>query len=285
MSTFLTGSYLTLDEFKAAPTALALNALVPGGDQDDQDNELAGLIGRASRQLDSWARQPLYATQTVGQRQQVRIVDGQLVLRGFQDRVVSVDAVSWGPTPRLVSNTLTAPIGAWVEEQRVLVPLSNGSVSWVGSLNAIASPTSDTPVYVDWTYTAGWPTTVLTVQAVAAATAVTVADPTGIIAGQLLTLANGADLSNVIVDSVAGQVVTLTAPLTGTWPVGCGLSQVPNDVREATILVTSHLVKMRAAGGWVMDKTPSVEKDTAGDLGPEMLQAQKIALRYERRAP
>src|SRR5262245_25615943 len=97
---FLTGSYITCEEYRAAPTALNTNNLVTGptATQTDQDNELAGIIARASRWIDNVARQPLYATQ--GSQNETCRLDGQgnLVLKAHQDRVKSIDALSYGPT-------------------------------------------------------------------------------------------------------------------------------------------------------------------------------------------
>ena len=108
---FFTGSYLTCEEYRAAPTALNTNNLVPGGTQTDQDNELAGIIGRASRWIDNVARQPLYTTQ--GAQNEKARLDGQgnIVLKARQDRVKSVDALSYGATFQSLT-TSTTPIPA-----------------------------------------------------------------------------------------------------------------------------------------------------------------------------
>lgn len=288
MSTFQRGSYLTLAEYKAAPTALDVTSLVPGGSSEDQDNELAGIIARASRWLDNVARQPLYATQTINQREETRVDrQGNIVLHGRQDRVVSVDALAWGYLVTQL-NTISTPITAWIEEDRALVPfLGQSGTVFSGNLGFLAPPGITCPIHVQWSYTAGWATTVLAADAASGDDTVTVADPTGIAPLQFpwLTLVNGADSAAVQAASVDGNTVTLTAPLTDAWPSGSGLTGAPADLREGCVLATSHYIKMRAAGGWAMTRVPDVEVNTERDLSPELSQAQQIALRYQRVTP
>lgn len=291
MSTWLRGSYLTTAEYRAVPTALSTTNLVPGGSQDDQDEQLASIIARASRWLDNVARQQLYATQS-RQRERVRTNEqGFFVLHPRDDRAKSVDAFAWGATPTGLS-AITPPIppsAYFVEENRILLnPAATGGLSWVGSLNFLAQP-RNAEVYVDWIYTAGWVTTVLAEPAAAAATSVTVLDPSGIQAGLQVRLINASDQEHVTVADtyVPGSVVVpLTVPLVEAWPPGAGFTEVPDDLKEAAILATNHFVKLRKAGGFVMGgATATVDQATDLQLGPEMEAAHKIALRYERKTP
>lgn len=282
---FLLGSYLTCEEYRAAPTALATNALVPGGNQAAQDSALAGLIGRASRQIDSWARQPLYATPGT-QSEPVRVRDGDAILHAHQDRVKQVTAFSWGA--HWTTMTALATPTYFVEENRTRVQLAGGGTQWSGSLN-LNSPVSGT-VYASWSYVAGWATTRLTSAVLAGATAVTVDNPAGIVVGTnlpalWLRLVDGATQNTYQVQSVAGSVVTLATPLAEAWPAGAGASEVPDDIKEAAVLVVSEYIKMRASGGWAMDKTPKVEANTAKDLSPEMALAKDMAERWQRKHP
>ncbi|MGH3630501.1 MAG: hypothetical protein ACRDRL_24040, partial [Sciscionella sp.] len=163
MSTpFLTGSYITVEEYRAAPTAMQTNNLVPGQPQATQDAELAGIIGRASRWIDNIANQSLYAT--AGQQTERSRVDrdGNAVLRAHQDRVKTIDTFAWG-VHQTQLNTFTPPIGAWIEENRSLIPLSPTG-SWFGNLPALARPVGGS-VFVRWSYTAGWVTTRLSAAA------------------------------------------------------------------------------------------------------------------------
>ena len=58
---FQSGSYLTIAEYKNAPTAIDYNNLVTGGTSAQQDAELASVIQRASSWIDIYVNQPLIA--------------------------------------------------------------------------------------------------------------------------------------------------------------------------------------------------------------------------------
>lgn len=282
MSTpFLTGSYITVEEFRAAPTALQTNNLVPGGNQATQDAELAGLIARASRWIDSVARQPLYATQG-SQNETARINGSDALLHAKQDRVKSLDAFSWGHTWTSL-NTMSAPFLTFLEESRIRVALSNTGASWQGGLSAMFQPTSGS-VFVQWTFTAGWATTRLTNVQNIGDSVVVVDNPAGIIPGTQLRFSAGATQNTYTALSVSGHSVTLTSTLIEGWPAQAGVSEVPDDIKEACILATCHYIKERKGTGLVMQKVPTENKATKKEIGRELDQALLLAKRYERLA-
>ncbi len=285
---FLTGSYITCEEYRAAPTALLTNNLVPGGTQTDQDNELAGLIGRASRFLDLIAKQPLYATQTTVNETCRIDKDGSLVLKARQDRVKSIDALSYGSSWSALTTLTSITKGMYfVEENRTLFAVQNPGVTWMGSIPPRIPSLGS--MYVSWTSTAGWVTTRLAVQGNATDTAVTLENVTGVQPGMFLRLANGPAQGSAQVAStyVPGTLtVALTAALGAVWPAGSWAGEVPDDVKEGGILATTHYIKMRKSGGFVMGgKSATVDKRTTQEIGEELIQAEVIALRYERRTP
>ena len=288
---FFTGSYITCEEYRAAPTALNTNNLVTGGGvtQTDQDNELAGLIGRASRWIDNVARQPLYATQ-LSQNEMAR-VDGQgnIVLKGRQDRVKSIDALSWGPTFQSVSASST-PIPTsmyWIEENRVLFSIAGGGVSWSGSLSFMSVPQYG-QVAVSWTYTAGWVTTRLATAAALGASSVTVTTAAGIQPGMLIRIVDGDAQVNAQVAATytAGSTtVPLSTPLVAAWAAGSWFGEVPDDLKEAAVLAVSHYIKERKGAGFTIGSKGAPVQASKEDIGVELIQAEQIALRYERRSP
>jgi hypothetical protein len=277
---FLLGSYLTIEEYLAAPTALQTNNLVPSADQATQDAELAGIIGRASRWIDSVARQPLYATATLNQLDSdARIRDGQIIVHGHQDRVKAVTAFAWGVRFTTLT-TLTNP-DCWIEENRVRVSLSSGGLVWSGALN-IGQPMGGC-AYVQWSYVAGWVTTRLSGDQDSGDTVVTVDNPNGAVPGTLLRFVDGAVQSTYSVLSVSGNAITLSAPLAEGWPAGTGVSEVPDDIKEAAVLVVSHYIKQRKGSGVVMSRTPT--NAAADETGGELAMAQPLAERYQRITP
>jgi len=257
----------------------------------DQDNELAGIIARASRFLDDTAKQPLYATSMVQQETARVNRAGQVVLKPRMDRVKSIDAFSYGPSFTQLT-TYTPPIDPaqyFIEENRVLFALNSTGTVWRGSL-AFLGQWAGGEVTVAWTFTAGWVTTRLSVAAVAGAMSVTVENPNGLLPGLLVRIVDGAAQVNtqVAASYVPGSaVVPLVAGLPADQPAGAWFGEVPDDLKEGAILATSHYIKERKGAGFTIASSGQGGKSTAStkDIGDELVQAEIIALRYERRSP
>lgn len=291
MTPFLLGSYITCEEYRAAPTALNTVNLVSGGTKVDQDNELAGIIARASRFLDLTARQPLYATSMVQNETARTDRQGNVVLKPRMDRLKTIDSFAYGPSFTQLT-TYTPPINPgqyFVQENRVLFALGAPGVVWRGSLAFLAQPRGGELV-VSWGFTGGWTTTRLTVAAVAGASSVTVENPDGLLPGLLVRIVDGAAQVNtqVATSYVPGStVVPLLAPLPADQPAGAWFGEVPDDLKEGAVLATSHYIKERKGAGFTIASSGQGGKSQAStkDIGIELEQAEVMALRYERRAP
>lgn len=291
MTPFLLGSYITCEEYRAAPTALNTTNLVPGGTKVDQDGELAGIIARASRFLDLVAKQPLYATSKI-QNEMSRVDrDGNVVLKPQMDRVKSIDSFAYGPSFTQLT-AYTPPINPaqyFIEENRVLFQLLATGVVWRGSLAFVAQPRGG-EVYTSWGFTAGWTTTRLTASASAGATTVTIENPAGLQPGLLVRVVDGPAQvdTQVAANYVPGSTsVPLVAPLPADQPVGAWFGEVPDDLKEGAVLATSHYIKERKGAGFTIASSGQGGKSQAStkDIGIELEQAEVIALRYERRSP
>lgn len=288
MSTpFYLGSYITCEEYRAAPTALSTLNLIPGGNQAAQDAELASLILKGSRQLDLWALQPLYATTVTQNNERVRVRDGDLILRSKQDRVKALTSVSWG-VQWTTMTTLTNP-ACFIEENHVRVQLNAAGTVWSGSLN-INSPMSGS-VFASWSCIAGWATTRLTNACLSTDTVITVDNPAGIVGTTSiggapptvlsLTDTDGATKAEVVVASVTGNTVTLTGPVGVAFHAGAGVAE-NEDIKEGAIYAVSHYIQERTGTGVVMSKTPV---NAASETGDEWAQAKAIAERFQRVTP
>jgi hypothetical protein len=284
---FYLGSYITCEEYRAAPTALQTNNLVPGALQAVQDAELASLILKASRQIDIWAWQPLYATTVTQNGEQVRIRDGDLILRSKQDRVKQLLSVSWGP--QWTSMTALTNPACFIEENHVRVQVNAGGTVWTGSLN-LSTPVSGS-VFAAWSVVAGWATTRLTSSCLSSDTVITVDNPAGMVGATTngapptvltLTDTDGATKAEVTVVSVTGSAVTLSGPVGTGFNAGAGVAE-NEDIKQAAILAVSHYIKARKGSGVVMSKTPT--NVAKGDEGDEMGEAQAIAERFQRQTP
>lgn len=282
---FLLGSYITGEEYRAAPTAQNTQNLIPNGTQAQQDGELAALILKASRQMDIWARQPLYATTSTQNDEDVPIKNGDAILKARQDRVKQLTAFAWGCHWTALA-TLASP-NCYIEEDRVRVQLSAGNLQWSGSLNL--NRPSYGKAFVQWSYVAGWASTRLSAIANTGASTITVDNPAGIVGpGQVaptvlvLTDTDGLSKAEVTVQSVSGSTVTLASPLPQAFQAGAGVAE-SEDIKQGVILAVTHYIKQRKGGGVVMARTPT--NATTSDMGGEMKEAQAIAERFQRKNP
>ena len=166
--------------------------------------------------------------------------------------------------------------------------MQGGGVVWNGSLGFIAVPRWG-QVIVSWTYTAGWVTTRLAANAMLGATSITVETAAGIQPGMLARIVAGDAQLNVQVATTytpGSTTVPLTAPLAAAWTAGAWFGEVPDDLKEAAILAVSHYIKERKGAGFtITGRSTTPPEARHEDIGIELVQAEEIVLRYERRHP
>jgi hypothetical protein len=258
--------YLTLDEYKAAPTAIDYNNLVvDSSDPAAQDAELANAIARASSWVDSYCGQVLAATSETEQ-QRIRFSrDGYLKLHPFYNPVVAVTALSYGTQP----NNLVAYSDcsqAWVENQSVVVPFTAATqYSSAGplSLGLPASVTGE--MFVKYTYVSGYANTTLSADVTAGSSSFVVVDGLGIVAGSRLTIFDGMATETVTVRSAytfGSSTVAISGTLQFAHTAGAAVSALPPAVKEATILATTAFLKVRGDYSMTMGVTSSVGQAT-----------------------
>jgi hypothetical protein len=243
--------YLTIDEYKQAPTGVNTDSLVPG-DEAATLAELANAILRASSWVDSICGQVLAATPDVEAGRLSMARDGTLKIHPRFTPVLEVTGISYGTEPGELS-TMTDLSTLWVEPAQIIVP-----VVGVGSLTSFSGPLGfssapyGSPMYATWSYIAGWPNTLLTATANAGDTSITVGSDVGFIPGStMLTIYDGSQTEAV---TVAGTYIPGSTPVTLTGPlrfahaqVGVSVSALPPAVKQAAILLTSALIQTRGA--------------------------------------
>jgi hypothetical protein len=239
--------YLTVAEFKNAPTSLDINNLVSGGNQAAQDAELANIILRASSYMNEYLNQNLVAKRNT-ETQRVRMnSQGYLALHPNNNPVIALEALEYGTTPNNLQ-TLTDPSQCWFEPQQVIVPLSSMSNNYssAGPLS-FGSAAPRQQIFTQYTYVAGYVnTTILT--AVAAATSLTVTSGLGIVAGGSLRIYDGANSEIVTVASTytyGSTTVPLTSALVSTHAAGVAIGNLPTAIKQAAILITSAFIRVR----------------------------------------
>lgn len=229
-----TAPYVTAAEFTAHPTYLDLDDLRSGiTDPAAQTAELTNLLLMASGWADRECNQPLGAHQVTATTRGRIDRDGILRVHAFHNPVLSVSSVAYGPTPFAMT---TYPGPQWALE---------------GETNNLLFNTGRTVAPGQWqsvevTYLAGWVSTTLAAGAVAGATSLTVADPTGILPGASYRLWEpGTEETVTVASSFTPPPVTvpptvttvpLAAPTVYDHTTGAGWSGMHGDLRLAVIL-------------------------------------------------
>ena len=282
-----TKPYLTLDEFKNAPTALDYGNLVQGGSQAAQDAELSNAILRASSWIDQHCDQILSATVDVEQQRARLGTDGSVVFHPKFFPIVALTSLNLGYSPQ----TLTAvpdPSIAWLEEQQVVFPYANANLSWssAGPLGFGATASSRARMYVNYTYVNGYFNSTIAT-ATAGQTTLTVTDGTGLVAGDQFTIFDGTSTEVVTVASsytFGSATVPLTSALLFTHTAGVAASSLPAAIKEACILVTSAYLKIRGDSSLILGVTnaPGQAVDGSQKIGNDIAHAQDLLKPFRR---
>lgn len=251
--------YLTLDEYRSAPTATGLYALSPAGGSDEAvEAEARRVIARAGAWIDSYCDQPLCAssyTQTTRARASRR---GDFVFSAERNPVIKVVSFGYGSHPG--SLTTADPSQAWVERRSIHVP-GGGATLGLESIQ-LGSSLPGTEWVTSCTYIHGWASSVTTV-AVTGGNALTL-DPTGYVAGRRYTIFDGASTQEVTVTVVGASTITVSETLLA-HAAGVRVSDMPEDVTEAAILAVTAFITSRGNEAMVMGNSqapgPTVDLD------------------------
>lgn len=279
--------YLTLDEFKNAPTSIDIDNLVFNSqDPDTQDSELANVIARASSWIDTYCNQVIAATvESEQQRSRFTAYDGSIRLHPRYNPVVALTSFNYGYPPSLQS--LGDCSVAWIEDQEIIIPNATlGTSTSQGPLQFGINGGDLKEVFMKYTYIAGYANTTIAV-AIEGATSLTVQDGTGILAGEMLKIYDGQYSENVTVADTyvfGSDTVPITRPLVYSHNVGVSISALPPAIKEAAILVTTSFLKTRGDSSMTMGitTTPSNALPNADQVGQEIALAMQLLQPYRR---
>jgi hypothetical protein len=284
---FFESPYITVAEYKNAPTSIDFDNLVVGGNAQAQDAELNNAILRASSFIDEYLNQNLRAaTQTETQR--VRITSqGTIALHPNNNPIISLSSFEYGTNPNsLVS--LPDCSTAWFESQQIIIPLANMSTTY-SSQGPLAFGPYGAPrqqVFTKYEYTSGYVNNLIA-SATAAASTMTVQSAEGIVAGMVLRIYDGASSERVTVASnytYGSTTVPLASPLAFTHASGVAFGNLPNAIKQACILITTAFLKVRGDRSLTMNITtqPSSNGSGAQLYGSEIDLALKMLDLYKR---
>jgi hypothetical protein len=242
--------------------------LVVGGNQAAQDAELSNAITRASSYIDQYCNQILGATVDTEQQRIRTKSDGTLRFHPKYFPIVALTNLSYGFYPNQMT-TVTDPSQAWMEEQEVIFPYANMAYtqSSQGPLGFGFATSDRAETFIKYTYINGYANTLLASSASAGDTSITVSEGTGIIAGEMLNVFDGASTERVIVGSgytFGSTTVPLTSALTYAHAAGVSVSNLPAAVKEATILMTTAYLKIRGDASMTMAVTNTATSQIAG---------------------
>jgi len=279
-------AYLTVAEYKNAPTSIDYDNLVVGGNSGAQDAELANVIMRASSYMDQHFNQNLSA-QTYVETQRTRMTnEGYIALHPNNAPVIQLSDFQYGSNPL---NLITLPdcSQTWFENQQIIIPLSQLSTSYSsqGPL-AFGGGFPRQQIFMKYTYVAGYVNTRI-VTATATQSTLTVKSGAGIIAGQILHIYDGAISEDVTVASTytnGSTTVPLTTALVSTHAAGVAIGNLPTTIKQACILITTAFIKMRGDNSMTMQVTtsPTANVDGAQRFGGDIASALEMIKLYRR---
>jgi len=283
---FYENPYITVAEYKAAPTAIDYDNLVVGGNAAAQDAELANVILRATSFMDEYLNQNLNAsTQVENQRARFN-GNGYLIIHPNNNPVISLQSMSYGTDP----NNLVAlgdPSKCWFEDQQIIAPLSQLATTYSsqGPLS-FGTGTPRQQVFVTFNYTSGYVNNLIA-SATAAATSMTVQTADGIVPGMQLRIYDGASSERITVASnytYGSTTVPLASALVYSHSSGVTFGNLPQTIKEACILITTAFIKIRGDNSLTMNVTTQPNGNVAGATmyGGEIAIALKMLDLYKR---
>jgi len=278
--------YLTIAEYKNAPTSIDFDNLVVGGNSGAQDAELNRVILRATSYLNEYLNQDL-TSQTRTETQRVRFnSQGFIALHPNHNPLISMSSFQYGSTPNNLT-TLTDPSTCWFEDQQIIIPVSDSQLTY-SSQGPIAfgGTGAGSRVFVKYTYVAGYVNTTI-VTATALATTLTVTSGAGFIAGESYRIYDGASSETITVASTytfGSTTVPITAALTFSHAAGVAIANLPNAIKQATILATTALIKARGDNSLTMAVTTSASGNIGGAqrFGSDLALALDMVKLYRR---
>ncbi len=239
--------YATSAEFKNHPTNLDVSALVPNGTLAQNTAELNLLMQQASSYVEQITYTPLYARTITNEILRVRPDGyGNLEVRLKYAPIASLVSAQWR---QYQANNFTTIALANID----LYPEYADGHKYIagdqnyGSYYGWGQP----PLTVQTTYVAGYANSVLTAASIVGATTLTLDTVLGITAGDTMTIYDGANQEDVVIDTIDATANTVTLA-TGTLfahAIGVRVSELPPAVSIATIYLAAWMIKERRAGG------------------------------------
>ena len=299
MDGLLTVPYVGVQEFRTAPKWLDTNDLVEGGIDVAQDAALYNTLLKASRWADNIAEQPLRA-HVVNENLRCRVNRrGVAFIHPSHNPVRSVTALAYGPDPTLMT-VMSDLSGVWIEDARGIVVSLIPMAGNFSNLQFGMVPSPLTQTYITVQYVAGYGNTYITTASAVNDTTLHVNDPTGFIPPTTSIFGSlvGASVARIW-DPAAEEAVTIannyvaganplafTAGMANAHSVGVQVSELPPDVRQATIaLAVALLLRDDASsqGPFPGSPGPTARRSESGGLAGGLIEdAERMLMPFRR---
>ncbi|AFK87709.1 hypothetical protein Tsac_2856 [Thermoanaerobacterium phage THSA-485A] len=262
--------YVSPQEFADAPTGLNINDLVPNGTQPQESNALMRVLQRASAWIDNVCQMELRATQNTETKRVWVRKEGWLEIYTNYSPILQVVNLSY----RLFAQQ------EWMPLDTNDVEIMNHYFRWTGFRLPSCAQLS-----IQYTYVNGWAVCMLTQAANAGDNSITLDNTLGVMPNTVMTIYDGANTEQVTVASINQNIVTLNNSLQYAHQAGVHVSSLPDDVRQACIMVASAFIKERRSGSIIMygsDGRMSNHEPSATGQEDELLLAEEILMPYKR---
>jgi hypothetical protein len=224
-SAVLSRPYVTPGMFRAYPTWLDLDDLIPGGTDAVQDDALWDVLLQAS----DWAvgvvdDMRLDAHWVQGETTRGTVRNGRVSIQPLDVPLRAITALSWGCDPSGMQAVTLPDPSMWIEDgRRVSWSPGGGVAQFRGpAIQFGARGRLSGPVFVNWSYVAGWPSAILSAPLAAGAMTVTVADPTGILPGDVLRIYDPGQSEGLTVASAYVPALPTIPPTVTAVPLAAG---------------------------------------------------------------
>ena len=255
-SAVLAQPYLTPAMFRAYPAWLDTDNLIPGGVASLQDDALSDALLAAS----DWAvgeveNMPLHGHLVSGENQRAVVKSsGRAYVRPEHIPLRAITALSWGADPSNMTAVGLPDSSMWIEDSRRVSFVPGGGITQFQGPALQFGPRLGLPgqLYVSWSYVAGFPSTVISQPVTSGASSVTVADPAGILPGDVLRIYDPGASEALTVASTYVPAVPTIPPTPTAIPLaastahphapGTGITGMPRKVLQAVIAYTVALL-------------------------------------------
>ena len=286
MSPLFSTPYLTIAEFKQAPTAVDVDDLVGGGTSAINDQELANVIARASSWIDAHCGQVLSSTKDTEALRARFDRMGFLKVHPRFSPITELVSLSYGGLPTLMASVDISTV--WIEPETIVFPVQGFSAAFAGPIQFSGNYSSTQELFVSITYVNGYANTLLSASVSASATSLSVDDLAGFTPLHQFMIYDGSStelltVSSLFVATSGAGNLPLASAVKYTHAAGISVSALPPAVKQAAIYVTSAILKARGNASLVMQTlTPTTIQSSNPSAAGDLMSAWDLLKPYRR---